>query len=1025
MILNENIIGVPIIEDVKKSKLPEGVLTRLTYNVCNIGQLNQNNRVYEREVWDKVLADEGLQEKLANRTLYGQGEHPEATTSDLQLTSHIITDMWIDESENRVYQKMEILDTPTGRILETLLRAGCQVGVSTRAEGDLEDYEIEEGEGKEPKQCQRVLPDSYHFQTTDFTADPSTRDTVPLNVESKLLTTVGKLAKEGKMTLYEKKFACNILESIKCKEYKCGDACKVVKMVEELEDPGFEVAVGGIKVNSEDMKNKNVAIQRFLSKASEEDINSLYWSFVYIGTQFGGKGEEADKLEAIQKYLSGAPEEEIETIWGALLGHGIGESKLKEDQTINVYKTADGSKTDIQEEDVELRKGVLVDKEFGLSVVLDKEASGSAIDKETDESKLAEGVSELVGETPGIGRSEQEILNWALKNKVVSNDWPEDEDMIHELAKTDVDIEGAGPEDSDSLGLGEIQANYLKYILLPKAKAAYTESEKETTKEVPGGEELVGDDRELEDTLSGRTSWEAEAEKAGVLPEIVEYIADSFSSEDERWDEFVLEILATPKYKRWFENEFQGNEFDLQNELEELVGMKRDEEGKDSVDLNTDEDVGKGNPPPSEDSNWYRLATNFDIGVLDLNDFAGRMGFDDFDDLDASISPNSLYDRDPEKFVTALKSSSQEAANMNGFELEGLIESINEITLPVEGEVDPKVMKGNMLKDPEGNVFVVAAVEADSITIDPVDVGVSTSRPMSWEDAKEKGLVKIGESFGDVDEDVDVEAPSKAFLKKLVVTLQRMEREGYKLTDDDKEIIRKAPQELLKRSKYESKTPNDIMNQITDLRVAEACAKADFEVCKEHLLESRDASLATKIVRSKLTETAKQLSEMSVGASHDLESKENESLAIRGVLERKAKQLVESKGLLEKANNLLAEADVVEASYKLSITEHQDELIKTSTDAIKEGRKEVIEEYFEDQVKSHRMEVDENSQALLEDCQNLQDVDSLMEKLIGVARRSALHSKPLTEVKIQQASVDPIQDKVDKMMGPILDRLGG
>lgn len=46
---------------------------------------------------------------------------------------------------------------------------------------------------------------------------------------------------------------------------------------------------------------------------------------------------------------------------------------------INVYKTTDGEITGLQEQDVELREGVLVDKDSGKPVILDQEASGSAL----------------------------------------------------------------------------------------------------------------------------------------------------------------------------------------------------------------------------------------------------------------------------------------------------------------------------------------------------------------------------------------------------------------------------------------------------------------------------------------------------------------------------------------------------------------------------------------------------------------------------------------------------------------------
>jgi len=206
--LNEIILQKPILEETSRENLPEGVLCRVTYPVCNIGQKNANHRVYEKAVWERVLESSELQEKLKNRALFGQAEHPEQTQSDLQLTSHVIFEMWIDEEQGKVFQKMDVLDTPTGRVIDTLLRAGCNVGVSTRAEGDLEEAEDEEGP------YSRVVPEKYRYTTTDFTADPSTFNVVPVEVKRNLVSEIKKGFDIQDLRTDEKKFMCLILESI-------------------------------------------------------------------------------------------------------------------------------------------------------------------------------------------------------------------------------------------------------------------------------------------------------------------------------------------------------------------------------------------------------------------------------------------------------------------------------------------------------------------------------------------------------------------------------------------------------------------------------------------------------------------------------------------------------------------------------------------------------------------------------------------------------------------------------------------
>ena len=178
--LIETVLQEPILFEEKE--LPQGVLCRVTYPVCNIGMKNQNNRIYRREVWEKVLKDNNILRKLKDRTLFGHAEHPETTQSNLEKTSHIVSNLWVDEKENKVKATLDVLDTPYGRIIDTLLKAGSKVGVSTRADGELKE-EVD----KEGNKYYDVVPEAYRFVTIDFTADPSTLEVLPERVDRNLV----------------------------------------------------------------------------------------------------------------------------------------------------------------------------------------------------------------------------------------------------------------------------------------------------------------------------------------------------------------------------------------------------------------------------------------------------------------------------------------------------------------------------------------------------------------------------------------------------------------------------------------------------------------------------------------------------------------------------------------------------------------------------------------------------------------------------------------------------------------------
>ena len=80
-----------------------------------------------------------------------------------------------------------------------------------------------------------------------------------------------------------------------------------------------------------------------------------------------------------------------------------------------------------------------------------------------------------------------------------------------------------------------------------------------------------------------------------------------------------------------------------------------------------------GNQAPPRDSNWYEFSKAIDIGVLDLDNIAYGLGFQDFRDMDISISPKALAERDPTSFVTAVQDSSVMAEDMGPNEILELV----------------------------------------------------------------------------------------------------------------------------------------------------------------------------------------------------------------------------------------------------------------------------------------------------------------------------------------------------------------
>jgi len=258
--------------ETNQANLPAKVLCRITYPICNIGKLNANNRMYGRDVWDKVLQSEGLQEKLEKRCLYGHAEHPKESQSRLEKTSHVVNRMWIDENDNKVKQEIDVLDTPYGRIVDTLVQAGCGVGVSTRADGELEEATDEKGE-----KYLNVLSEPYNYITTDFTADPSTIDPYPEDVQMRMVDCISKDQNE-----IDDGFAIAVLEGLQVSQAK--DLCESIK-----------------QVNKDVATSEQVTLQIDESTANDSSKSLVKKIFDFIDKDWKEKREK-EIIELIKEY---------------------------------------------------------------------------------------------------------------------------------------------------------------------------------------------------------------------------------------------------------------------------------------------------------------------------------------------------------------------------------------------------------------------------------------------------------------------------------------------------------------------------------------------------------------------------------------------------------------------------------------------------------------------------------------------------------------------------------------------------
>lgn len=344
MLLIERVLNEAKILESNRDKLPSGVLCRVKYPICNIDELNANKRRYGRPLWERVKSDPCISEQMSNRALFGHAEHPAQTQSDLQLTSHVIFEMEISD-DGRVYQTMDIVDTPMGRIVDTLLRANCKVGVSTRAEGELQEAKDDDG-----NTFYDVIAEKYKYKTTDFTADPSTYGAIPLEIKRGVIESVGQELKNQRNRIEERKLAYQVIESMSCKNSNhngscsCGpEGCGACKMLHEAAISVNTDAIGAKQVMisgdvqdaqvTGDVKTVSVATGNTTITVTAKDENAIQ----PVDMPPAGEEEEYDMDGELGEEPTSSEVNAKEPEVDELSGNGeddednIGESKVNED----------------------------------------------------------------------------------------------------------------------------------------------------------------------------------------------------------------------------------------------------------------------------------------------------------------------------------------------------------------------------------------------------------------------------------------------------------------------------------------------------------------------------------------------------------------------------------------------------------------------------------------------------------------------------------------------------------------------
>ena len=121
----------------------------------------RNGRHYSEKLWENVFNNPLVQEQFKNGGIVGELDHP-ADRDDIctEKVAVIMPEPPV-KKDGKYYGKFNILDTPCGRIVHTLAKAGFRFGVSSRGTGDVDEYTDE------------VDPSTYEFTCFDVVLLPA------------------------------------------------------------------------------------------------------------------------------------------------------------------------------------------------------------------------------------------------------------------------------------------------------------------------------------------------------------------------------------------------------------------------------------------------------------------------------------------------------------------------------------------------------------------------------------------------------------------------------------------------------------------------------------------------------------------------------------------------------------------------------------------------------------------------------------------------------------------------------------
>jgi len=143
----------------EKRRVAEGTVTILSGVMQMSETQNGNGRIYPHAILEREV--QSYMNMVENRRALGELDHPDTSVVNLANASHLVTKIWMEDK--KCMGKIEVLNTPSGRVLQELVNAGVTLGISSRGVGSITE-----------KNGITMVEDDFQLICFDMVSDPST-----------------------------------------------------------------------------------------------------------------------------------------------------------------------------------------------------------------------------------------------------------------------------------------------------------------------------------------------------------------------------------------------------------------------------------------------------------------------------------------------------------------------------------------------------------------------------------------------------------------------------------------------------------------------------------------------------------------------------------------------------------------------------------------------------------------------------------------------------------------------------------